>query len=277
MCRLYGMRASHPTQVDCALHVAQNALIRQSQEDARGLVNDHGWGLGYVHEGEIGLEREVGPAAESAGYRRDAAKVSATTALAHVRRATVGQASLENTHPFRHGRSLLVHNGHIGAFDRVREELMAGMEPVHREAVTGTTDTEHFFHFLLSRRARAPDRPPEAVLRDAVRDVSEMVAAADPGAEAALNVLWAVDGELVGSRLGRSLWYLERDRPHGGFVCGDLHPDPAIFEEEDYRAAVVASERITGEDWREVPEATVFRVGADHRLRFEPLGREEAA
>lgn len=277
MCRLYGMRASHPTQVGCALHVAQNALIRQSREDARGLVNDHGWGLGYVRDGELGCEREVGPAAESAGYRRDAARVSATTAVAHVRRATVGEPRAENTHPFVHGRSLLAHNGHLGAFDRVRDDLLAGMTPEHRDAIAGTTDSEHFFHLLLSRRDRRPDRPPVEVLRDTIRDVTSTIRAADPGAEVALNVLWVVDGELVGSRLGRSLWCLERDRPHGGFVCGDLHPDPQTLEAEDYRAAVVASERITGEDWREVPEATVFRVDEGYRLRFEPLGVEEAA
>ena len=271
------MRASHPTQVDCALHVAQNALIRQSREDARGLVNDHGWGLGWVRDGELGREREVGPADASAGYRRDAARVSATTALAHVRRATVGEPARENTHPFVHGRSMLAHNGHIGAFDAIRDELLAEMTPEHREAIEGTTDSEHFFHLLLSRRARAPRKPIDEILGDAIRDVTAMVRAADPDAEVALNVLWAVGEEMVGSRVGRSLWCRERDRPHGGFVCGDLHPEPEAVEAEDYRAAVVASERITGEDWREVPEATVFGVDGNYRLTFEPLGLEEAA
>ena len=271
MCRLFGMRASHPTKVDCGLLEAQNALIRQSERDERGLVNDDGWGIGYVAEGEIRCEREVGPASESGEYRRDATRVRATTALAHVRRATVGGTSRENTHPFRHGRSMLAHNGHIGAFDEVREQLLAEMTPEHRSSIQGTTDSEHFFHLLLSRRARNPGEPMVEILREAVRDVAGMVHEVNPEAEVALNVLWTVDEEMVGSRLGRSLWYLERDEPHRCDRCGSLHPDPERVDVEDYRAAMVASERITDEDWREVPEGTVFRLDGELKFRFEAL------
>jgi predicted glutamine amidotransferase len=35
---------------------------------------------------------------------------------------------------------------------------------------------------------------------------------------------------------------------------------------------VLASERITDEDWREVPEGSVFHVDDGMRLRVEPLG-----
>ena len=275
MCRLFGMRATHPTKIDCGLLEAQNALIRQSVEDERGLVNDEGWGIGYVRDGRLHCEREVGPASESEEYRRDASEVAATTVLAHVRRATVGGATRENTHPFRHGRSMLAHNGHIGAFDRVRGAMLAEMRPDDRDAIAGTTDSEHFFHLLLSRRARQPDTPLVEVLRDTIRDVAGMVRAADPDVEAALNVLWTVDEELVGSRLGRSLWYLERDGPHRCERCGDRHPDPERVDPEDYRAALVASERITDEDWREVPEGTVFRLDGELRFRFEALGLDD--
>lgn len=272
MCRLFGMRASHPTKVDCGLLEAQNALIRQSEKDERGLVNDDGWGIGYVRDGELHCEREVGPAAGSEAYRRDASRVRATTVLAHVRRATVGGAARVNTHPFRHGRSMLAHNGHIGAFDRVREALLAEMRPEERDAVQGTTDSEHFFHLLLSRRARNPGEPMVEVLRDAIRDVAGMVREVDPEREVALNVLWTVDGEMVGSRLRRSLWYQERDSPHRCERCGQDHPDPGRVDPENYRAALVASEPITDEAWKEVPEGTVFRLDGDLRFRFEALG-----
>jgi len=277
MCRLFGLRATHPTRVDCGLLEAQNALIRQSVEDARGLVNEDSWGIGYVRDGRLHCEREVGPASDSEEYRRDASRVEATTFLAHVRRATVGGAVRENAHPFRHGRSLLAHNGHIGAFDRARDDLLAAMRPEDREAIRGTTDSEHFFQLLLSRRAREPGTPPEEILRDAIRDVAAMVRAVDPEVEVALNVLWTVGEELVGSRLGRSLWYVEREAPHRCSVCGTIHPDPDTLGGEDYRAAVVASERITDEDWSRVPEGSVFRLDGDFKLQFDALGLDEAA
>lgn len=272
MCRLYGFRATHPTKVECGLLEAQNSLIRQSREDARGLTNDHGWGLGVVSGGELLCQREVEPASESESYRRQAADVRATTVVAHVRRATVGSPAPENTHPFRRDRSLLAHNGHVGAFDAVRPELKAAMRPEERDSIRGSTDSEHLFHYLLSLRARDPDRPLLEVLRGAVRDVVGMVRSADPGAEVALNVIWTVEEEMVGCRFGRGLWYLERDGPFECGVCGSVHPDPDTLPRgASYRAAAVASERITDEAWEEVPEATTFRVDDGMRVRLEPL------
>lgn len=83
-----------------------------------------------------------------------------------------------------------------------------------------------------------------------------------------LNLVWTVGNRLAGSRFGRSLWYVERDGAHRCGVCGKLHPDP---EPEGYRAVVLASERITDERWREVPEGSAFHVDEGMRLRIEPL------
>ena len=38
-----------------------------------------------------------------------------------------------------------------------------------------------------------------------------------------------------------------------------------------YRAVEIASEPITSEHWLQVPDATVFSVDPDMRLRIEPL------
>ncbi|MFB6099186.1 MAG: class II glutamine amidotransferase, partial [Salinibacter sp.] len=111
MCRLYGLQATHPTRSACELLDAQNAMIQQSREDARGLSNPHGWGMGQVTDGTTSCFRQVEPAAESESYREEALKTEGTTVLAHVRRATVGDPSHANTHPFRHGPALLIHNG----------------------------------------------------------------------------------------------------------------------------------------------------------------------
>lgn len=273
MCRLYGMRATHPTNVSCELLDAQNALIRQSVEDERGLVNDDGWGIGMLVGDELRCQREVGPAADSEEYRRDAASAHATLVMAHVRRATVGGATVANTHPFRKGRSLMAHNGHIGAFDEVGPVLLEELSEEERDAIRGTTDSEAFFQLLLSRWRRNPETPKRRILRDAIRDVRRMAREADPEAEVALNVLWSVEDELVGSRLGRSLFHLRREEPHRCGDCGEPHPDPdSIPQGERYASVEVASEPITGEDWTAVPEGSVFRLTEELDFEFEPIG-----
>lgn len=269
---MYGFRSSHPMRVECGLVDAQNSLIRQAAEDARGLVNDDGWGIGFVRDGTLHCEREVGPAAESEEFRRDAASVEATTVLAHVRRATVGHPTRENTHPFRDGRSMLAHNGHVGGFERVRERMRSEMTREHREAIAGTTDSEHVFQLLRSRRARRPGDSLTSVLRDTIRDVVRWSREAAPGEEVALNLIWTVDEVLVGSRLGRSLWYRERDAVLDCDICGGTHPDPGVVPDgEVYRAVVLASERITDEEWKQIPEGSVFAVTDGFTLDVEAL------
>lgn len=293
MCRLYGFRATHPTRVQCELVASQNSLMRQSRRDERGLGNPDGWGLGMVRDGVLRCEREVEPAHESEEYRRDAASVEAQTVLAHVRRATVGQPRAVNTHPFRRGGSLLAHNGHVPAFEEIRPRMLEQMTPALERGIRGTTDSEHVFHLLLTRLRERLDVPAEEevheapaevmrdVLAETIREVQDWceTTASEPETiprgpdghrldRVALNLLWTVGDRLVGSRVGRSLWYVERVGVHRCRVCGEKHPDP---EPDGYRAVVVASERITDEEWTEVPESSVFYVDDEMRLRAEPL------
>ena len=288
MCRLYGLQATHPTHAACSLLDAQNALIQQSEEDARGLSNPHGWGMGQVAHGTTSCVRQVKPADESAEYRTKALKTKGTTLLAHVRRATVGDPEHVNTHPFRHGPALLIHNGHVPAFDDVRPRLLDRLDDRHRYSVQGSTDSEHLLALLTQLHDEHPDMPLHTVTRHAVRQVQNWVQAADATAEVeavtrdlsdaahdelidilGLNLLWTDGTALAGARLNRTLWAVERDHVHTCSVCGTKRADPA--DEDDYRATVLASERITDEDWTEVPNGSVFSVGPDARLHLESL------
>jgi hypothetical protein len=82
----------------------------------------------------------------------------------------------------------------------VRRKLSAAPSPAHRAAIRGATDSEQFFWFFLStyRAAR--------VLLDFLRD--------------AARVVW--------TRLGRTLYHLERDGIYDCEICGfpQVHHDP---------------------------------------------------
>jgi len=288
MCRLYGLQATHPTRAACELLDAQNAIIEQSREDARGLSNPHGWGMGHVADGTTSCFRQVKPASESPDYRKQALKTEGTTVLAHVRRATVGQPNHNNTHPFRHRSALLIHNGHVPVFDAVRPRLLDRLDDDRRRIIRGDTDSEHVFALLLQLRAEAPDAPLHEVTGEAVQLLQSWVA--DASAEATtepvnapfddldhdeltdilgLNLLWT-DGEtLGGSRLNRTLWALQRDEVHTCSICNDTHTHPP--EDDSYRSTTLASERITDENWQPVPNGSVFHVDAGGALNFDLL------
>lgn len=297
MCRLYGLHASHPTTAACELLDAQNALIHQSLKDERGLSNSHGWGMGHVANGTMGCFRQVTPASESADYRKTVLGTQGTTILAHVRRATVGLTDHANTHPFWHGSALLIHNGHIPAFDRVRPRFLDRLSTERSGNVRGTTDSEHILALLLQLRDEAPDAPLQAITRKAVRLVQGWVQEVDPQASVhpaevghsvlapdelvtppnaeeglGLNLIWTDGQTLAGSRFNRTLWMLRRDHAPTCTICDNKHAQPPSGA--DYWATVFASERITDEDWTAVPNGSVFTVdeeGAFHTEQLEQI------
>ena len=269
MCRLYGFRANERTKIECSLVHAQNALMAQSRMDLAGLTHGHGWGVAEHPDGLPFVEKQSWAAYHGERFKKTAARVYARTVIAHVRRATVGTPGLENTHPFVHGVWLFAHNGTVPNFDRLRDRLIEALDPLHRNEIRGTTDSEHVFRYLLTLWERNPGAPLLETLRMGLEQIVAWSREIDREARISLNVLWTDGDRMVGSRLGRTLWYLERDGIVPCEICGKshVHHDP----KQAYRAVEIASEPLTGEDWLNVPDATVFNVDPDLRLRFEPL------
>ncbi len=269
MCRLYGLSATHRTRVRCELLAAQNSLIRQAELDGRGLSNPHGWGIGYHTDDGPRCERQAEPAASDEDFREHAAEVDARAAIAHIRRATVGEPALVNTHPFLFEDSMLAHNGHIPRFDAVGEYMRQAMSAAHREAIAGTTDSEHFFHLLLSNRQADPERSMADTLAMSIEQVLEWCEEAGAEEPPALNFLWTDGDKLAGSRFGRTLWWVPTDGLRECPVCGKTHASTAAGE--SYQSVEFASERITSEDWIAVADESVFEVNADCSVDFTLL------
>lgn len=272
MCRLYGFRATEPTKVECSLVHAQNALMEQSKRDQAGMVHAHGWGVAESPDGYPVVEKQAWAAWHGEHFKKRAARVYARTVIAHVRRATVGEPSLENTHPFVHGRWMFAHNGTVPNFEQVRASLLDATDPLHRTEIRGTTDSEHVFRFLLTLWERNPQVPLLETLGDGVEQIVAWCREIDRDRPVSLNLLWTDGDRLVGSRLGRTLFYLQRDGLVTCDICGQIHVhhDPKT----DYRAVEIASEPITSETWMEVPEATAYAVSPDMTLEFRALNVE---
>lgn len=269
MCRLYAMRSNEPTRVECSLVNAQNALMRQSRMDAEGLVHGHGWGVADYRDGLPLIEKQTWAAFDGEHFTKAAARVYAHTAVAHVRRATVGETSIENTHPFNHGSWIFAHNGTIPNFLKVRDRMMPRIELMFENDIRGTTDSEHVFYYILSLHYRNPNVSLRRLVGKALSQIVEWSAEIDPERKVGLNVI-LTDGQFfVGSRLGRTLWHLTRDDAFVCPICGKshVHHEPRA----DYRAVEIASEPITDENWQEVPDGTVFSVDEFYYLNEETI------
>ena len=268
MCRLYGFRATDPTRVDCSLVRAQNALLVQSATDLRGVANGDGWGLAHWSDGSPSVQKRARAAHEDLLFNQSVATTRSKTFVAHVRAATVGDPSEDNTHPFVHGPWVFAHNGTITAFDDVAPLL----DPGPFGPPLGATDSEHAFRWLLNRMAEFgldPARPAEVVepivdlISAGVLDIvsaSKRVGAQRPPK---LNFLMSDGEHLVASRWGNSLYWTERRGIRDCNVCGLLHCPEAAG---DYQATVIASEPITDEPWTEVQEGSIVAIDEEARL-----------
>lgn len=269
MCRFFGLRATHPSTVECSLVHAENSLMAQSRRDLHGFENADGWGIAAYQRDEPHFQRRCHAAHQSDEFRAAAARVRSSTVLAHVRRATVGAVVDANTHPFTHGRFAFVHNGTIPYFERIRDDMRDAMGPDHRRAIQGTTDSEHLFHVILADHGRAPGRSLFDALRATLQRTVAWCRRVGLAPRLGLNVL-LTDGErMVGSRWQRTLFTLERRGLADCAVCGARHA--GCDAADDYREVVIASEPITREPWRELPERSVFEVTPAFGLKIEPL------
>ena len=263
MCRLYGFCATEPTKVECTLVHAQNALLAQSGSDASGKSHSEGWGVATFANGEPILERQAWAAYHGEHFQRTAANIYAKTVLAHVRRATVGQPSLRNTHPFVVGNWAFAHNGTVPQFTEIRNTLLDRIAPHHRKEIKGQTDSEHVFAYIRTLMDDAAPGSIPDLLRQTAKTIESLALKKNPRAKLGLNMILTNGEGIWGTRLGRTLHYVERPGIYDCQICGfpHIHHSPEI----KYWAAIVASEPITDEAWLEMPDRSIWSIDPDAR------------
>jgi predicted glutamine amidotransferase len=142
MCRLFGMSGgTREVQATFWLLNAPTSLLQLSETQPDGV------GLGtFDADGTPWRYRKPVAANRSQTFIADAHEVSSRTFLAHIRHATAGEPTIENTHPFeQHGR-LFAHNGVLGGLDALRSRLGE-----HSALLEGTTDSELYFTLMTKR------------------------------------------------------------------------------------------------------------------------------
>ena len=185
-----------PIFLDTLIFKPENSLATQSltAQESVTTTNGDGFGIGwYGEKPEPGQFRDVLPAWNDSNLHAVSEQIASRLFFAHVRASTGTPTSRTNCHPFRHGRHLFMHNGQIGAFERIRRELTLRIRPDLFTSLLGTTDSELFFMLLLGHGLH--DDPAAAFAR-AVGEVLDVMAAA--GVAAPFRMTAAVsDGESI--------------------------------------------------------------------------------
>ncbi len=144
MCRILAVMSANPCNLREELSFLDNNLCSQSYD------HPDGWGIAHYVDANPQVVRSIRSAHSDALFETVAHMVHSQVWLAHLRRATHGVVSLENAHPFLLGNFAFAHNGHIRNLASLEPQLLDLLDPAIRLIERGQTDSELFFHILLS-------------------------------------------------------------------------------------------------------------------------------
>lgn len=276
MCRLFGFRSVIQSQVHRSLVSADNALMQQSDR------HPDGWGVAYYTAGAPHVIKSVASAMDDHLFQRVSGIVASETVLAHLRKATQGELSIINTHPFQHGQWTFAHNGNIKGFAGHREELIGRIPPVLRRYILGDSDSEVFFYLLLSKMAQRCELhrkgyPLEDVMESIKATVAEIVGLAGdvclrddgPPSENFMTFVLTNGTTMVAHQGGKRLYYTtwkrrcpERDS------CPSFGPECEAPTEKGFvKHLVISSEPLQGDNvWNELEPFDA--IGVDWRMQL---------
>lgn len=268
MCRLFGFRSVIRSQVHHSLVSADNALAIQSKK------HPDGWGVAYYVANAPHVIKGGTPAIDDKIFRRVSGVVASETVLAHIRKATVGEINILNSHPFQYGKWVLAHNGEVFRFGEARDRLFEEVAPNLRRFILGDTDSELLFYLFLTRlalrvdlhRRGTPIEEVAAALAEMVQRTREIADGSGDDERSKLTFI-VTDGQLMlASRSNMPLKYSTyktrcsaRDTcPHLARECeaptlsGYVNHFIATSEElqGDNTWSVLDEDSVVGVDWR---------------------------
>ncbi|MFC2292225.1 MAG: class II glutamine amidotransferase [Kingella oralis] len=240
MCQLLGMNCNTPTDIGFSF----------TGFSKRGGLTDHhtdGFGIGFFEGRGLRLFLDDKPSAQSpvAELVRNY-HIKSENVIAHIRKASQGINSLENTHPFQRemwgGYWLFAHNGQLHP-SFAPDFNGKAYRPV------GSTDSEQAFCYLLNRlRAQFPDRPCPNTLFDALAELC-----AEIRAHGMFNFILS-DGRVMYAHASTLLYYITRQPPFGQahLIDEDMAIDFAQVTTPDDRVTVITTLPLTdNETWRQ--------------------------
>ena len=272
MCRWLAYSGT-PILLEEVLVKRDRSLIDQSLHSRLGATTTNGDGFGvgwYDTGGTPRLYRSTHPAWNDRNLRELAAGVSSPLFLAHIRASTGTAIQETNTHPFRYGRWLWMHNGLIREFPRLKRELVLAVDDSLYPSIEGTTDSETFFYLALTFGLESD--PVDAVER-AVGFIEAV--GHEHGVEHPIQMT-------VGTSDGTSIWafrYSSEGDSRSLFFSTRMDELKALYPDSELawlsdETRVVVSEPLGDLPgvWNEVPESHVGIVqpGQDDLRPFTP-------
>ncbi|MDH3788038.1 MAG: class II glutamine amidotransferase [Xanthomonadales bacterium] len=289
MCRFIAY-LGQPIIVDELLIKPKNSLVHQSYgaEEMPEALNGDGFGLGwYAHRlsERPGLFRSITPAWNNNNLIYNASLMRTDCLFAHIRAASEGGVSESNSHPFHYDQFLMMHNGVIPQFKRIKRKLLSLLNDDLFLWIQGQTDSEHVFALLMQNAYELRgDGPPlttkqiQACFQKTFDTVQQLKEEAGIGEEVSTFNMMVTDGyRIVGTRYSsmpedqsRTLYYSTGKRFET--INGKSR---MVKDGEKTEAVLIVSEKLTDyeEDWTPIPSNHFVAVTTRLEVNLSPMSQ----
>jgi len=282
MCRLLAYMGS-PIIVDQLLYQPKNSLVNQSinAREIEEPLNGDGFGIGW-YVPEVNYEPvtfvSINPAWSNRNLRNLAPKIRTECFVAHVRAASVGEVTESNCHPFQYKNLLMMHNGGVENFSRIKRKIREPLTDELYNWIKGQTDSEHIFAYLLNHlTANGKEISPETVMNafeKTFMDLKSMMKANGIEEAAYLNMLVTNGLFFVATRYTTdpkedplTLYHSE-----GGRYVVEDGISQMVAPKDDDQAVLVVSEKLTDDShWTLIPRNHFVVVDNDLNVRIRPI------
>ena len=154
MCRFVAYLGK-PILADEILLKPKNSLFKQSYHalETDMPVNGDGFGVGWYNSSvrkEPALFRSIRPAWNDENLKYNASMIKTGCFLAHIRAATHGSVSIDNCHPFHFKEYLMMQNGGILNFSKIKKTLINRLDEESFQWIQGQTDTQYIFALFMT-------------------------------------------------------------------------------------------------------------------------------
>jgi predicted glutamine amidotransferase len=223
-----------------------------------------GYGIAtFEEDGSPEIHKRPAAAYEDEQFARMARDEESSTFLAHIRYASTGGLTVQNTHPFEQDGRVFAHNGYVGGLDALESRL----GDTYRELVHGDTDSERCFALITSEiRARGTEEGVAAAVHWMARELPLY----------SINFVLATPTDLWALRYPETNSLLMMERAIGG-PTGSRHFDAASSAGTvrvrsgglAEQAAVIFASEPMDEDpgWRSLEPGELVHVDNDLRVR----------
>ena len=288
MCRFIAYLGK-PIFADELLLNPKNSLMNQSHHalESDMTVNGDGFGIGwYNHDRrkEPALFRSIRPAWNDENLSYNASMIRTNCLLAHIRAATHGSVSIQNSHPFQYEEFLMMQNGGIVGFDRIKRTLINRLEEGLFQWIQGQTDTQYIFALFMTIAGELKEKKGANLsfddllncLAQTFAEIEEMKAEAKIEDPSLYNLVFTNGKALLATR------YSTRPKMDTRTLYIASHAECYVSDSglmafkplpKNENAVLISSEALSDEPglWKEVPENHCIFVEEDLSVDIRPM------